>query len=143
VSARPPTRKPDRAEVVRAAEFRLRLRRFLASSDRVVRRVGLTPRRYLLLLTLEAMAAEGRTDIAVGDLAERLGLPDSTMTGLLERAQDAGLLERRTAPHDARVVHVRATRRGRRLFAVAFAAHRNERDLLARDIAVLGKDPQR
>jgi DNA-binding MarR family transcriptional regulator len=119
---------------VRVAEFRLALRGFLASSDRIARRAGLTPQRYLLLLTLEA---HGHGHVTVGDLATRLALAISTVTGLLERAEHVGLVERRPAGHDGRVVHVRATSKGKRLFAQAFAAHERARDELADGIAPL------
>ena len=37
------------------------------------------------------------------------------MTGLIDRAQRRGLVERTTAPHDGRAIHVRLTAEGRRL----------------------------
>jgi hypothetical protein len=43
----------SRTEVQDAAELRRRLRRFLAHGDATVRRHGLTPQRYLLLLAVK------------------------------------------------------------------------------------------
>jgi DNA-binding MarR family transcriptional regulator len=52
---------------------------------------------------------------AMLDLARHLKLEKSSVTGLIDRAQRRGLVERSTAPHDGRAVHVRLTAEGRRL----------------------------
>jgi DNA-binding MarR family transcriptional regulator len=52
---------------------------------------------------------------AMLDLARHLKLEKSSVTGLVDRAQRRGLVERSTAPHDGRAVHVRLTAAGRRL----------------------------
>jgi DNA-binding MarR family transcriptional regulator len=52
---------------------------------------------------------------AMLDLARHLKLEKSSVTGLIDRAQRRGLVERSTAPHDRRAVHVRLTAEGRRL----------------------------
>jgi DNA-binding MarR family transcriptional regulator len=52
---------------------------------------------------------------AMLDLARHLNLGKSSVTGLIDRAERRGLVERTTAPHDARAVHVRLTAEGRRL----------------------------
>ena len=49
------------------------------------------------------------------DLARHLGLGKSSVTGLIDRAERRGLVERSTAPHDGRAIHVRLTAAGRRL----------------------------
>jgi len=49
------------------------------------------------------------------DLARHLKLEKSSVTGLIDRAQRRGLVERSTAPHDGRAVRVRLTPEGRRL----------------------------
>lgn len=117
-------------ELLRAADFRLALRRFLAASDRIARSAGLTPRRYLLLLALESLEAR-QGSATVGDLGATLGLAQGTVTGLLDRAELAGLVVRSPSDADGRVVHVRATGEGKRLFARVFARHAGERrDLL-------------
>lgn len=50
---------------------------------------------------------------SMADLADRLGLDRSSVTGLIDRAAARGLVERAPAPHDARVVTVRLTDAGR------------------------------
>jgi DNA-binding MarR family transcriptional regulator len=52
---------------------------------------------------------------AMLDLARHLRLEKSSVTGLIDRAERRGLVERSTAPHDGRAVHVRLTAGGRRL----------------------------
>lgn len=52
---------------------------------------------------------------AMLDLARHLNLEKSSVTGLIDRAQRRGLVQRATAPHDGRAIHVRLTAKGRRL----------------------------
>jgi DNA-binding MarR family transcriptional regulator len=52
---------------------------------------------------------------AMLDLARHLNLGKSSVTGLIDRAERRGLVERTTAPHDGRAIHVRLTPEGRRL----------------------------
>ena len=52
---------------------------------------------------------------AMLDLARHLNLEKSSVTGLIDRAQRRGLVERAPAPHDGRGIHVRLTAEGRRL----------------------------
>jgi len=51
----------------------------------------------------------------VGDLVRVFGYRPSTMSGVLDRLEDAGLLRRKTDPSDRRSFLVEATRRGARL----------------------------
>jgi DNA-binding MarR family transcriptional regulator len=49
------------------------------------------------------------------DLARHLDLEKSSVTGLIDRAERRGLVERVPSPRDGRAVHVRLTAAGRRL----------------------------
>ena len=49
------------------------------------------------------------------DLARHLKLEKSSVSGLIDRAEARGLVEREAAPHDGRAIHVRLTAAGRRL----------------------------
>ncbi len=62
---------------------------------------------------------------AMLDLARHLKLEKSSVTGLIDRAQRRGLVERSTAAHDGRAVHVRLTAAGRHL-TEQIAAQANE-----------------
>jgi DNA-binding MarR family transcriptional regulator len=98
-------------DVVAVAEFRTALRRFLRRSERVARQCGLTPQRYLLLLMIKG-APGGREQSTVTQLADRLQLAQSTVTELVRRAEETGLVMREQSQDDARVAHLRLTPEG-------------------------------
>jgi DNA-binding MarR family transcriptional regulator len=125
---------PD--EYVRVAEFRHSLRRFLRRSEKVARTAGLTPQRYLLLLMVKG-APDGSQRSTVTELAERLQLAQSTVTELVGRAAEAGLLRREPSGRDGRVAHVRLTEEGERRLEQAFSGLESERDALRQAIAQL------
>jgi DNA-binding MarR family transcriptional regulator len=129
---------PPLDELIRIAEFRVALREFQRTGERVARSCGLTPRWYLLLLLVEGAPDRNRT-ATVGDLCDRLHLAQSTVTELVDRIVGAGLLERRVADHDARVTHVRATRKGRRRLARACELIAAERAHLRQAVQALGE----
>jgi DNA-binding MarR family transcriptional regulator len=114
---------------MRAAEFRAALRRFLRRSERIARSSGLTPQRYLLLLMIKG-APDGSEKSTVTELAERLQLAQSTVTELVRRAEEVGLVERETSAVDGRVAHLRLTDEGERRLAKAVARLTGERESL-------------
>jgi DNA-binding MarR family transcriptional regulator len=113
-------------EYVRVAEFRSALRRFLRRTERVARISGLTPQRYQLRLMIKG-APGGRERSTVTELAERLQLAQSTVTELVDRAVDAGLLQRERSRDDGRVVDVRLTPEGEARLSSAFTTLESER----------------
>jgi len=116
-----------------AANLRSALRRFLRRSEEIARRHELTPRQYILLLMIKAR--DGTPQMStITDLVERLALTQSTVTELVQRAEDAGLIHRRPSEVDGRVMHLLLTPLGERRFAAAFAEHGAERDQLLRAI---------
>jgi DNA-binding MarR family transcriptional regulator len=137
VSAKPskPT-APTAEEAARVAEFRIALRRFLHRTERVARECGITPRRYLLLLLIKG-APDLSERATVTELAQRLLLAQSSVTELVARAEDAGLVAREPSPHDARKVYLRLTAEGERRFAQAFETLAAERRALQESIAGL------
>ena len=87
--------------------FRTALRHFLRWSERQARSEGLTPAQHQLLL-----AVRGHPDPAgptVGEVAGYLVLRHHSTVGLIDRAQEAGLVERVPDESDHRVVRVRLT----------------------------------
>jgi DNA-binding MarR family transcriptional regulator len=73
-------------------------------------KLGLTYPQYLVLLAL------WETDgLSVKALGERLYLDSGTLTPLLKRMEEAGLLRRTRATHDERVVEVFLSGEGKRL----------------------------
>ena len=113
-------------EYVRVAEFRAALRRFLRRTERIARDAGLTPQRYLLLLMIKG-AADGSERSTVTTLADRLQLAQSTVTELVGRAEQAGLVSREPSRADGRVAHLGLTERGEELLAAAFTGLEAER----------------
>lgn len=51
----------------------------------------------------------------MADLANRLGLEKSTMSGLVDRAEQRGLISRTVSGDDARAMHVALTKKGQQL----------------------------
>ena len=116
-------------EVRQAAAFRVALREFARETEQAARKSGLTPQRYLLLLVVKG-AADGSERATISELGQRLHLAQSTVTELVNRAAQAGLVRRGTSPDDGRVVYVQLTEEGDRRFAEAFRALAHERRAL-------------
>jgi DNA-binding MarR family transcriptional regulator len=108
--------EPTPDEYDEAAQLRAALRRFLRESETLTRRNGLSPRHYELLLMIKASAGNRST---VSELVELLQLTQSTVTELVQRAEDGGLLERRPSPDDGRIVHLTLTSEGAQRLAGA------------------------
>lgn len=117
------------SDVVAVAEFRAALRQFLRRSERVARQSGLTPQRHLLLLMIKG-APGGSEQSTVTELSDRLQLAQSTVTELVRRAEEAGLIEREQSHTDARVAHLRLTPEGERRLMRSFTELETERSQL-------------
>lgn len=116
----------DTAAAIRVAALREALRAFLRESELIAQASGLTPQRHLLLLMIKG-APDGSERSTVTQLAARLRLAQTTVTDLVRRAEDAGLVEREQSQADARVAILRLTADGERRLARSFHAHEGER----------------
>jgi DNA-binding MarR family transcriptional regulator len=116
-------------EVARVAEFRAALRRFLRTTERNAQAARLTPQRYLLLLMIKG-APDLSEQSTVTELAERLQLAQSTVTELVTRAEESGLVERERSTADGRIAHLRLSAEGERRLAQAFTSNESERRAL-------------
>ncbi len=76
----------------------------------VLDELGLTYPQYLVMITL--WAEDG---LAVGQIAETLSLESSTLTPLLQRLEQSGLLVRRRDPENERRVIITLTDKGKAL----------------------------
>ena len=112
------------------ADFRAALRQFQRRSERVARQCGLTPQRHLLLMMIKG-SPNGEEQSTVTELSERLQLAQSTVTELVRRAEDAGLVEREQSQRDARVAHLRLTEEGERRLQRSFTMLDTERRQLS------------
>lgn len=99
-------------EIERVAALRYALRQFSRKTEIEARRAGLTPQQYLLLLAIKGFP--GRESANITELAERLQIRHNAVIGLVNRAEERGLVRR--DPHapgdDRRVVYVSVTAQG-------------------------------
>lgn len=121
--------RPDTVDVVHVAAFRASLRSFLHESERIARANGLTPQRHLLLLMIKG-APDGSEQSTITELTDRMKLAQSTVTELVSRAEEAGLIEREQSVADARIAHLRLTSEGERRLAQVFTHLDVEREQL-------------
>jgi DNA-binding MarR family transcriptional regulator len=113
--------------------FRTGLRRFLRWSEEQAAAAGLTPQQHQLLLAIRGSAAPP----SVGDVADLLLLRHHSAVELVDRAEQAGLVLRRSDPADRRLVRLAVTARGEHLLARLSAAHLEELGRLAPAIQAL------
>lgn len=108
---------------------------FELMSGRHVRGLGLTPPQFDIVATL------GRTPgMSCRELGERTLLTKGTLTGVLDRLEERGLLRREVSTTDRRSFTVRLTSAGDALFEQVFPAHEaylraHLRDLSEHDLA--------
>jgi DNA-binding MarR family transcriptional regulator len=106
------------------ARFRFGIRRYLRFSEETVRRHGLTPQHYQLMLALKGFP--GREWATMRELAERLQLRHHSVVELVNRAQKQQLVERAPDPTDARAVRVQLTADGQQALMRLSSLHRDE-----------------
>ena len=111
----------------RASQDRLALLRDLARAWQAfeqhalphIRSLGLTPAQFDVVATL------GNTEgMSLGGLAEHTLIYKTTLTGVIDRLAERGLVERVPDQHDRRSTLARLTPAGETLFAQVFPAHR-------------------
>ena len=119
------------------ADFRFRLRRFLAFSEAAAARAGLPPQQHQALLTLAGNA--GRAPATVGLIAEHLLIAPHSAAELVTRMVEGGLLTKTRAADDRRRSALSLTARAEALLRTLTAAHLEELRGLAPALAdVLG-----
>jgi DNA-binding MarR family transcriptional regulator len=106
------------------ADFRFRLRRFLAFSEAAAARAGLPPQQHQALLTLAGHA--GRAPATVGLLAEQLLIAPHSAAELVARMVEGGLLTKARAAEDRRRSELALTPRAEALLRTLTAAHLEE-----------------
>ncbi len=105
------------------ADFRGTLRRFLAFSEARAAEVGLTPQQHQALLAIKAAPAGTTT---IGHVADRLMLKPHSASGLVDRLEALGLLERRVAADDRRQSLAVLTSAAESLLGQLSVTHREE-----------------
>ena len=105
------------------ANFRFRLRQFLAFSESKAVEYGLTPQQHQALLAIRAAEPDKAT---IGYIAERLILKPHSASGLVDRLEALGMIIRQTSPEDRRQAHLTLTETARALLARLSQTHRDE-----------------
>jgi DNA-binding MarR family transcriptional regulator len=103
------------------AQFRYRLRLFLAFSDIKAKNAGITSQQYQALLAVKGFSSQ--TPMFVGELSRLLLIKHHTTVELVDRMVKLGLLQRAVDAHDRRRVLVTLTKRGRLLLQRVAAIH--------------------
>ena len=90
---------------------------FLRKSDRNIRSLGLTPPQFDVIVTL------GDTKgMPCKELSEKTLVTKGTLTGVMDRLETKGLIERVPSREDRRSVFIRLTPKGDDLFRKVFPA---------------------
>lgn len=104
------SKKLDDDDYWRLLEFRTAIRKFLKYSKNQAVQLGLTPTQHQLLLAVRGH--RGSSAPTIGEVAECLLIRHHSAVELVDRAEAAGLVRRRTDAHDQRVVRLGLTRSG-------------------------------
>jgi DNA-binding MarR family transcriptional regulator len=88
---------------------------FLSKADRHIRGLGLTPSQFDVIVTLGD--TEGMT---CKELSEKTLVTKGTLTGVLDRLADKGLIERIPSKEDRRAIFIRLTPKGADRFKKVF-----------------------
>ena len=131
---------PTAEEYRQAAELRAALRFYARRSEGIARRHGITPRQYHLLLLIKG-SPDGSQRSTVTGIAERLQLTQSSVTELVTRAQEAGLIERVASERDGRVVHLLLTPLAEEKLAAVVTEHGPDRRRLLEILSTLDRGP--
>ena len=120
----PATSPLTEAEYQTLARFRAALRRFAQFSEQAARQAGVTPAHHQLMLAIRGWDGDGQPSI--NDVADALLLRQHSASELVDRATDAGLVQRITDARDARRHLLALTPRGDEVLAALSQLHRDE-----------------
>ena len=114
----------SRSEYKALAEFRYQIRKYLRYMEEKARARGYNPQQYQLLLAIEGLP-EGQMP-TIKTIAERMQLNHNTTVELVDRCEERGLLQRRRAGLDRRLVTLVPTPEGERMMQEQASASRAE-----------------
>lgn len=121
---RPPERQ-DIAQIISdLAAFRYALRKFVRFSENAARSCGVTPQQHQLMLGVAGFT--GRGCATVSELAEFLQERVHSVVGLVERAEQNGLVRSSKSRTDGRVVVVSLSRRGEKILTHLAGLHHEQ-----------------
>jgi DNA-binding MarR family transcriptional regulator len=101
-----PAAIPDRSDPTSAiiADFRATMTQLKCASSERLLRLGVSMAQLHIMFTLQRSG-----EMPMSRLADILNVSDSNATGLIDRLEERGFIERRRVPTDRRVVLVRVT----------------------------------
>jgi DNA-binding MarR family transcriptional regulator len=118
------SRPLQETEYVALAEFRYQLRRFLRHMEEEVRRFGINPQQYQLVLAIKGLP-KGQLP-TISRLAERMQLNHNSMVELVDRCEERNMLRRMRSSADRRQVTLAITGDGENLLRKLGSAARQE-----------------
>jgi DNA-binding MarR family transcriptional regulator len=118
------SRRDVQRYIVELARFRYGLRKFLRFSENAARSCGITPQQHQLMLGVAGFT--GRGSATVSELAEFLQGRLHSIVGLVERAEQSGLVRCAKSEEDRRVVVVSLSRRGEQILSQLSALHHEQ-----------------
>jgi len=91
-------------------------------------RFGISGSQWGVLRTLHRAAENGQVGLRLTDLSERLLIRPPSVTGVVDRLERMGLVQRDASPTDLRAKQVSLTEKGRKLLHRVLAVHRRQMD---------------
>ncbi len=98
--------------------------------DQRLRPLGLSQGKWRTLIHL----SQGGNKLTQKEIAERMGIEEPTLAGLLDRLQDDGWIKRRESPNDRRCKIVHLQRRSKAVLAKIFDTAHGLRHELIEDV---------
>jgi DNA-binding MarR family transcriptional regulator len=114
------------------AAFRLKLRQFLAFSEKASAAVGLTQQQYQALLAMRAHTGPG--PLTISGLAGEMLIKHHSAVGMVNRLEQQGMVRREESTADRRKVAISLTEEGARVFAKLASVHLGELKHIAPDL---------
>lgn len=129
-----PPRASDGSAWDRVLMLHARVERELSTALQSRHRIGLSEYR-----SLEHLAHSGTSELRMQDLADKVGLGQSSITRLVERLQKAGFAYKDLCPSDKRGVYAVITDEGRERYQSARATYA---EVLSSALNVFAADPE-
>jgi len=107
-AAQPPSEASADPMAPIIADFRATMTRIKCASSERLLRLGVSMAQLNIMYTLERTG-----EMTMSRLADVLNVSDSNATGLIDRLEERGFIERTRVPEDRRIVLVRLTEAGR------------------------------
>lgn len=117
------------ADYEQLSELRYALRGFLHWSAQQARRAGITPTQHQLLLAIRS--SRNPRGATISEVADVLLIRHHSAVGLVDRAQEAGLITRDRDPDQQSVVHLKLTEDGADTLSALTEVHLRELRQLA------------